>query len=52
MGITPFISYEGGSIDDVTEDFHNAVDEYLEFCVDTGKKPEISNPNTAPTAIF
>ena len=40
MGIKSLISFEGDSVIAIIEDFHNAVDEYLEFCTETGKQPE------------
>jgi predicted HicB family RNase H-like nuclease len=42
IGISDSISFEGDSVKGLTEDFHNAIDEYLEFCTDVGKEPEIS----------
>ena len=40
MGIKPFLAYEGDSVSTITEDFHNAVDEYLELCEERGVQPE------------
>ena len=40
VGIRSLISFEGDSVITLTEDFRNAVDEYLEFCVENGKEPE------------
>ena len=40
IGIKPLISFEGDSVSTITNDFHNAVDEYLAFCEETGKQPE------------
>jgi len=40
IGIKALISYEGDSVNAIIEDFHNAVDEYLEFCAQNGKQPE------------
>lgn len=40
IGIKDMISFEGDSVKTLTEDFHNAVDEYLEFCEKSGKQPE------------
>jgi len=40
VGIKALISFEGDSVRSITEDFHNAVDEYLEFCTDSGLEPE------------
>ena len=42
VGIKSLISYEGDSVSSITEDFHNAVDEYLAFCAESGTKPEKS----------
>jgi len=42
VGISDSISFEGDSAKSLTEDFHNAVDEYLEFCTNSGKQPEKS----------
>jgi len=40
VGIKSLISFEGDSVSAIIDDFHNAVDEYLEFCVETRKQPE------------
>ena len=40
MGIKTLISYEGVSVTAITEDFHYAVDEYIEFCAGRGVQPE------------
>ena len=40
IGITDSISFEGDTVESLIEDFHCAVDEYLEFCVETGKEPQ------------
>jgi len=40
VGIRSLISFEGDSVTTLTEDFRNAVDEYLEFCAENGKEPE------------
>lgn len=39
VGVKDLISFEGDSVSDLTEDFHNAVNEYLDFCEQNGKKP-------------
>jgi len=46
IGIKSLISFEGNCVKSLTEDFHNAVDEYLEFCVENGKEPEKSFKGT------
>ena len=43
IGLSDSISFEGESVKELTEDFHNAVDEYLEFCANAGKQPEKSS---------
>lgn len=40
MGIKSLISYEGDSVTAILADFHNAIDEYLEFCAGKGIQPE------------
>lgn len=40
VGIKSLISFEGDSVSAIIKDFHNAVDEYLDFCTQNGKKPE------------
>jgi predicted HicB family RNase H-like nuclease len=40
IGIKDLISFEGDSVKTLTEDFHNAVDEYIDFCKKSGKQPE------------
>ena len=40
IGIKSLISFEGDSVASLTEDFFNAVDEYLQFCKENGKEPE------------
>lgn len=40
IGITDSISFEGDSVESLTEDFHCAIDEYLEFCAENNKEPQ------------
>lgn len=40
IGVRDFIIFEGRSVDEVRNSFHNAVDDYLQFCVDRGEKPD------------
>lgn len=39
-GISDYVDFETDSLADVENEFHRAVDEYLEFCKETGKPPE------------
>ncbi len=39
-GINALISYKGQNAKELIEDFHNAVDDYLELCAAEGKEPE------------
>ena len=38
-GIDGLVNFEGKSVDDLTEAFHNAVDDYLEYCKAEGIEP-------------
>lgn len=40
IGITDSISFEGDTVESLIEDFHDAIDEYLEFCAENGKEPQ------------
>ena len=40
IGIKALISFEGDSVRAIINDFHKAVDEYLQFCTENGKEPE------------
>ncbi len=40
QGIRSLISYEGTNASELIEDFHKAVDDYLELCKEEGKEPE------------
>lgn len=42
MGIRSLISYEGESARELLENFHGAVDDYLESCKAEGKEPEVA----------
>lgn len=42
MGIRFLISYEGESARELVEDFHGAVDDYLESCKAEGKEAEVA----------
>ena len=39
-GIDDLISFESKNVDEIEKEFHEAVDEYLEFCKEIGKTPE------------
>ncbi|MBO4320220.1 MAG: type II toxin-antitoxin system HicB family antitoxin [Treponema sp.] len=40
QGIRSLVSYEGSNATELMEDFHAAVDDYLELCESNGKEPE------------
>ena len=40
QGIRSLISYEGTNAAELVEDFHGAVDDYLELCAEEGSVPE------------
>ena len=39
-GIRDAIVFEGSTAEEVEQCFHDAVDDYLEFCAEKGKEPE------------
>lgn len=39
-GIRDFVNFESSSIEDLEEEFHSAVDDYLDFCAEVGKEPD------------
>ena len=39
IGITDSVSYEGTTIQEITEDFHLSVDDYIAVCNTMGKTP-------------
>lgn len=45
IGIRSLVSYEGEDIDELTEDFQGAVDDYLNLCQEIGKEPEKASNN-------
>ena len=40
LGIRALVSYDGNNAQELIADFHGAVDDYLELCVQQGKEPE------------
>ena len=42
-GVHALITYEGTSINELTEDFHEAIDSYLALCETEGIEPEKSS---------
>ena len=40
IGIKDLVSYEGDSATSLIADFHESVDEYLDFCNRQGRKPD------------
>ncbi len=40
QGIRSLISYEGASVQELIEDFREAVDDYLAICAEEGSEPE------------
>jgi len=39
-GIRDLVAYDGTAVDELENNFHGAVDEYLAFCVAEGKQPD------------
>ena len=42
LGIRSLISYEGTTAQELIDDFHTAVDDYLALCAEEGTQPEIA----------
>ena len=42
QGIRSLISYEGTTVQELLDDFHGAVDDYLAICEEQGTKPEVA----------
>jgi predicted HicB family RNase H-like nuclease len=40
IGLRDVITFQGESVAEVTQAFHDSVDVYLEFCTERGKSPE------------
>lgn len=41
QGIRSLISYEGTTVQELLDDFHGAVDDYLALCAEEGTDPEV-----------
>lgn len=39
-GINDLVNFESKDLNTIEQEFHDAVDDYLEFCKEVGKKPE------------
>jgi len=46
-GIRDAIVFEGSTAEEVEQCFHDAVDDYLEFCAEKGKEPERALSSTS-----
>lgn len=40
LGISDLIDFQSENAKDLEEEFHKAVDDYLEFCAEIGKQPQ------------
>lgn len=40
LGISDMVDFQSDSAKDLEEEFHRAVDDYLEFCAEIGKDPQ------------
>lgn len=40
LGISDIVDFQSDSAKDLEEEFHKAVDDYLEFCAEIGKEPQ------------
>ena len=44
IGINDIITYQGATVDELEQDFKDAVDYYIEWCREDGVEPQICNP--------
>jgi len=42
IGITSLLLYEGNDITELINDFKDTIDEYIDLCIQKGKKPEVT----------
>ena len=49
-GIRDLVTFESETVDGIVREFHSAVDDYLEFCSEVGKQPNM--PETLPVAEY
>ena len=42
LGIRSLISYEGTNVQELVDDFHGAIDDYLALCEEEGTEPEVA----------
>ena len=42
-GIRDLVNFESETVEGIIKEFHNAVDDYLDFCAEIGKSPDIPN---------
>ena len=40
IGLRDVITFQGESVAEITQAFHDSVDDYLEFCAERGESPE------------
>ena len=41
LGISNLVDFQFEEADDIENEFHKAVDDYLQYCMENGKCPEI-----------
>ena len=42
-GIRDLVNFESETVEGIIKEFHNAVDDYLDFCAEIGKSPDMPN---------
>lgn len=47
-GISDLVTFESKNADAIVDEFHSAVDDYLEFCADVGKTPDVNVAHQPP----
>ena len=49
-GIGDLVTFESETVDGIIREFHSAVDDYIDFCHQHGKEPEVSEPRMTAIA--
>lgn len=42
-GIRDLVNFESETVEGIIKEFHSAVDDYLDFCAEIGKSPDMPN---------
>lgn len=49
-GIGDLVTFESETVNGIVHEFHNAVDDYIDFCIEHGKEPEVAEHQVSAIA--